>query len=108
MWRCGRRRGVAMAARSLLPLEDPDERADDLLPDGSSLPAFQRHLTAVLQVPFVVLQQPRRQLRVAHCEVDLVVVLEGTIVDVRRPEDAPELVDDQDLGVCHRWTVLMD
>ena len=54
------------------------------------------------EVALVVLEQPRRDLRIAHADVDLVVVLERPVVDVGRAEHRPQLVDDQHLRVRHR------
>ena len=61
-----RRRAPAISPRSLLSLQDPDERADDLFPERPPPPVVQRDLLAGAQVALVVLEQPRRDRGIAQ------------------------------------------
>src|ERR1051326_2751518 len=88
---------IATRQLSLLPFENPDERADDLLPERTAAPHLERDLAARFQIPIVILTDAFVHDGVAHGDVHLVVVLERAGVDVRRPDDGPQVVHDQDL-----------
>ena len=75
---------------------------------GRARQRVERDLVAVREIALVVGEQPRGHVAIAHRDVDFVVVLERSVVHVRRAEHRPDAVDDQDLGVHHRAAVFED
>src|SRR6476646_1760042 len=92
--------------QSLLPFEDPRDRPDELLPQRPPAPRRALDLTRARHVRGQVAHDARGHLRVAEGDVDFVVVLEGSIVEVGGADHGPEIVDDQRLQVRHARVVL--
>src|SRR4051794_18188208 len=78
------RLSVRFYPASLLPLENPRDRADELFPQRPVLPAFSRDLAASTQIGLQIRADPRDGLRIPERHVHLVVVLERAVVEVGR------------------------
>src|SRR5204862_4251046 len=71
------------ASSLLLPLQQPCQRADQLLPDRTFPPLREGNLARIADVGVEVAGQPFGNLRIADRDVHLVVVLERPVVEVR-------------------------
>ena len=83
---------AARSRRSLLALQDPDERPDDLLPQRPA-PASASSVISSLSRRVAARSLPASAPATAASrsrDVDFVVVLEGSVVDVGRAEHRPE------------------
>src|ERR1051326_4135796 len=99
---------LVQGARLLLTLEDPRDRSDELLPHRAAPPRVEPDLAAARDVRIQIAAHPCGEPFVADREIHLVVVLERAIVEVRRADDRPEIVDDERLHVRHPGLVLED
>src|SRR5262245_13662462 len=71
-------------------------------------PGLQIEASGRLHVLLEIGEQPRRKIAVRHRDIQLVVELERSVVEVRRSEHAPHTVDDEGLRVHHGRLVLVD
>src|SRR5256885_1529380 len=99
---------LVQGARLLLTLEDPRDRSDELLPHRAAPPRVEPDLAAARDVRVQIAADPRGEPAVADREVHFVVVLERPIVEVRRADDRPQIVDEERLHVGHAGLVLED
>src|SRR4029453_16712915 len=88
----------------LLTFKDPADWTDELFEPGTRFPAVERDLVAGRKVRLEVAAQPRSHCCFAERDVDFVVVLERSVVEVRRSDDRPRSIDEQRFHMCHRRT----
>src|SRR5262245_13432149 len=91
-----------------MSLGDAPERRENALAPRSALPAREVESFAVVAVDFELLAELRRERLAAYDDVDLVVEAERAVVDVRRADAHPLLVDEQYLRVHHPGRVFED
>ena len=70
----------------------------------NAFPVVERDLVAGRKVRLEAAAQPRGHRRLAERHVDFVVVLERSVVEVRRSDDRPRSIDEQRFHMCHRRT----
>src|SRR3954462_11120524 len=87
--------------RLLLPLQNPRDRPDHLFAQRPLFPFLQRDAIAPAEIGPIVRSQPRRDRRVPNHHIGLVVVLEGSVIDVGGSDCGPEVVDNQRFRVDH-------
>src|SRR5690348_10074406 len=94
--------------RSLLALENPRHRADQLLPQRAAAPSLERFLVTVGKVVIEIPADASGKAAIAGREVHLIVMLERPVVDVGGADNGPDLVDEERLHVRHTAVVLVD
>src|SRR5687768_12073372 len=97
-----------MKRASLMPLDHPPQRLHQLFRDRPATPFFKSDLLALREVALEILAQPVRQRGALSRQVYLIIQAERAVVEVGRADDAPDLIDDQDLRVVHCRSVFRD
>src|SRR5438270_4127948 len=92
----------------LLALKDPAKQFGGTLQDAAAAPLLISNLTTVGEVAGEIFRETMNEALVARREIDLVVQSEGSVIAIRRTDNAPQTVDQHNLRVDHCRLVFED